>query len=220
MMFKESVTPKRPASNAIESFPKMRIGAVLSAVLGYTPDQFAELKITQYASAGAYSAHCAKQIAKTDITKSPKWAEMHEFAHDLNDKNLESTLLDDIQYGLSNNLSLVDAYIRQFKIHEIEPKDELAFYAFDDQEQEPDFNFYQLFLINEISRAIEEYRNVFSGIDGHSFMIVILNNLKKNIKDLTRQCFYLISNLRCGLVVVAQTHEQEWTGKEWKTDNE
>ena len=221
MMFKESVSPKRPASNAIESFPKMRIGAVLSAVLGYTPDQFAELKIKPYNRSSDYDNHMAKVIAQSDVKNCPKWSEMREFVHDLNDINLNTALLDEVHFNLVNTYELMDAYIRQFNILEITSSDELVFYAFDDQEQEPDFNFYQLFLLNEISRMVEEQRKIFSGINGSSFMAVVLSNVRHGFKrrKLTQQCFDLIVSLQCGLATVAQEHEQAWDGEEWTVDN-
>lgn len=221
MMFKESVTPKRPASNAIESFPKMRIGAVLSAALGYTSDQFAELKIKPYNRSSDYDNHMAKVIAQSDVKNCPKWSEMYEFAHDLNDSNLNITLLDEVHGNLVKIFELMDVYIRQFNILEVTSSDELVFFAFEDQEQEPDFNFYQLFLINEISRMVEEQRNIFSGINGSSFMAVILNNVGHGIKgrNLTQKCFDLIVNLQCGLATVAQEYEQQWSGEEWTVDN-
>lgn len=222
MMFKETVAPKRPASHAIESLPRMRVSAVLAAALGYAPDQFAELKITPYNHATDYDNHLATEIAKADVKNCPKWSEMHEFAHDLNDENLDTSLLDNVDYGLTKTFELMDAYIRQFDIHEITSKDELVFYAFSDQEQEPDFNFYQLFLINEISRLVEEQRTLFTGINGNSFMVVILNNIRHNIKNkkLTQNIFKLIVGLKCGLATIAQEHVQDWSGDGWVVDNE
>lgn len=220
MNFKESVITNRPDSQAISRLDKLSILDVLHAVLGYKAEQFPELKIMQYANFSAYDAHISAQIKASDVKNSTRWSEMHDFATDLNDENLDESLLNYIELGLNNNLSMIDAYIRQFQINEIGPKDELVFFAFNDQEKEPDFNFYQLFIINEISRAIEEHRNIFSGVNGQSFMVVILNNLKQNIKRLTQEFYKLISNLQCGLVVVAEDHEQYWTGTEWKTDND
>lgn len=220
MNFEAKISPNRPNSNDIQSMQQIAISDVMALVLGYTPEQFKDLNIKTYSTAAEYDAHMAKQIAESNVANSEKWSDMQDHAKGLLDENLAPNIFDGIKESLKTNLGLIRSYIRQFQINEITPTDHLVFYAFDDHENAPAFNFYQLFLINEITRSVAENRNLFSGIGGSSFMTVVLNNLKDNLKKkLAIQCFEQIISLRCTLSVIAEHGFLEWDGEEWTIDN-
>ena len=162
-------------------------------------------------------------VQSSDVANCQKWSEMHDFAHELNDQNLETTLIDDVELNLHEGLNELHSVVASLNTTaQFDPREELVFFAYtSDQEEEQATNIYHLFILNEVARAIEEYRDSFKGLAVKSVLIMVINRLQQKVKQqLSKQCFELIANLQCTLADVAASNDQYWNedSKEWLND--
>lgn len=167
--------------------------------------------------------HIKSLIQASDVANCSKWSEMHEFAHDLNDKNLEITLINDIERNLQDQLNELNSIVRKLDdTAQFELNDDLLFFAYkSDQEEVHSACFYRMFILNELTRTIEQNKTVFNGLTLRFILSVLINSMLKNASEQpTKQCFELIANLKCTLADVAKNNLQYWNknSEEWLSE--
>lgn len=176
--------------------------------------------IVTFGSSQELDQHFKTLIQSSDVANCSKWSEMHNFAHELNDSNLETTLIDDVRLNLREGLTELLSIVKSLSATaQFEQNEELVFFGYrSDQEEEQSKTIYHLFILNEVARSLQEYKDSFKGLGMQSVLIMVLNRLQQKVKtQLSNQCFELIANLKCTLADVAESNCQYWDedSQEW-----
>lgn len=207
-----------PNLASIQGNAQCTVAAILTTALGEIGED-----VVTFPTSKQLDQHLATLVKSSKVAKSPKWSGMQEFAKDLTDTNLESTIIDDIKRNLWEGLNLLYGYIKQLETPQLNQNEPLVFFAYkQDQESAPDVSYYRLFVLNELARLIEANLSIFQGLNTKSVILMTLNRMIENntLNDLTRSCFNLLISLKCTLAEVAENYCQVWDEdhNEWVSD--
>ncbi|HFG7030763.1 TPA: hypothetical protein ACGIK9_003262 [Acinetobacter baumannii] len=161
------------------------------------------------------------QPSKSAVLKNDrKWQEIVELANDLNDPNLETTLMDDCRSAVKNSLEDYSLKLNDLTVPPVSFETGNFFLDFKDDEYDPPYvNLIDIFLYNQIIKVIEEQSKTFDNMDGKVFIRMIFRNLLNSLDSLSQEFFNFLLSSKIGLSDIASNNELVFINDEWVSDN-
>lgn len=161
------------------------------------------------------------QPSKSAVLKNDsKWQEIVELANDLNDPNLETTLMDDCRSAVKNSLEDYSLKLNDLTVPPVSFGIGNLFLDFKDDEYDPPYvNLIDIFLYNQIIKVIEEQSKTFDNMDGKVFIRMIFRNLLNSLDSLSLEFFNFLLSSKIGLSDIASNNELVFINDEWVSDN-
>lgn len=161
------------------------------------------------------------QPSKSAVLKNDsKWQEIVELANDLNDPNLETTLMDDCRSAVKNSLEHYSLKLNDLTVPPVSFGTGNLFLDFNDDEYDPPYvNLIDIFLYNQIIKVIEEQSKTFDNMDGKVFIRMIFRNLLNSLDSLSQEFFNFLLSSKIGLSDIASNNELVFINDEWVSDN-